>query len=344
MKFIDEISVRVEGGNGGHGCLSFRQEKFIPRGGPDGGDGGDGGSVYFIADKSVNTLNTLVELCYQWLLRAHNGQPGMGKLRKGKKGDNLVVPVPLGTMVYDTGTEELIGDLIEEDQRLCVARGGRHGLGNAHFKSSTNQTPRKITFGEDGEKRELKLELKLLADVGLLGLPNAGKSTFMRAVSKATPKIANYPFTTLYPHLGVVCIEEYRNFVIVDIPGIIEESSMGSGLGIQFLRHLERTQILLYIVDIASAGDLNSIVQTVQAITDRLKEFSHTLVKKPRWLVLNKTDLLSSEEIERRCKKITKKLNWQDPVYKISAITKEKTKKLCYELMEFIEEKNVFNL
>lgn len=336
IKFIDEISVRVEGGNGGHGCLSFRQEKFVPRGGPDGGDGGDGGSIYFVADKSINTL---IKLRYQWLLRAQNGQPGMGKLRSGKKGENLVMPVPLGTVVYDKETEELIGDLTEENQRLCVARGGRRGLGNAHFKSSTNQMPRKVTFGEEGEKRELKLELKLLADVGLLGLPNAGKSTFMRAVSKATPKIADYPFTTLYPHLGLVRVEEYRSFVIADMPGIIEGANIGVGPGIQFLRHLERTQILLYIIDIASVGGLNSVVQAIQVITDELKEFNHKLLKKPRWLVFNKTDLLSSGEMERRCKEITNKLNWRhDLVYNISALKHERTQKLCRELMKFLEE------
>ncbi|MFK3617786.1 GTPase ObgE, partial [Coxiella burnetii] len=248
MKFVDEAFVRVEAGNGGHGCLSFRREKFIPRGGPDGGDGGDGGSVYFVADKSVNTL---VEFRYQRLLRAQNGQPGMGRLRSGKKGEDLIVPVPLGTTVYDKETSELIGDLIEAGDKLCVARGGRHGLGNTHFKSSTNRAPRRTTSGEEGEARELKLELKLLADVGLLGLPNAGKSTFIHAVSKATPKIADYPFTTLYPHLGVVRVEEYRSFVIADIPGLIEGASEGAGLGVQFLKHLERTQLLLHIVDIA---------------------------------------------------------------------------------------------
>ncbi|MFW0007913.1 MAG: Obg family GTPase CgtA [Coxiella endosymbiont of Dermacentor nuttalli] len=336
MKFVDEISVRAEGGDGGHGCLSFRQEKFIPKGGPDGGNGGDGGGVYFISDKSINTL---VEFCYQQLLRAQNGQPGMGKLRSGKKGEDLVVSVPLGTVVYNKETGELIGDLIEKGQRLCVARGGRHGLGNVHFKSSTNQVPRKITSGEEGEKRELKLELKLLADVGLLGLPNAGKSTFMRAVSKATPKIADYPFTTLYPHLGMVRIGEYRSFIIVDMPGIIKGSSLGTGLGIQFLRHLERTQILLYVVDIAPIGDLDSVIQAIQAISDELNEFGNKLLlEKPKWLVFNKTDLLSPKEIEKRCKEIVKKLNWQHgPVYKISAIEQKRTQKLCYDLMQFIE-------
>lgn len=337
MKFVDAISVRVEGGNGGHGCLSFRQEKFISQGGPDGGNGGDGGSVYFIAD---NSINTLVKFCYQQLLRAQNGQPGMGKLRNGKKGEDLIVPVPLGTVIYNKKTGELIGDLIEEGQRLCVARGGRHGLGNVHFKSSANRVPRKITSGEEGEKRELELELKLLADVGLLGLPNAGKSTFMHAVSKANPKIADYPFTTLYPHLGMVRIKEHRSFIIVDMPGIIKGSGMGAGLGIQFLRHLERTQILLYIVDIAPIGDLDSVMQAIQALTDELREFGNKLLEKPKWLVFNKTDLLTHKEIAKRCKEVIKKLNWRDsPVYKISAIKHKRTQKLCHELMQSIEKK-----
>ena len=339
MKFVDEVVVRVEGGDGGHGCLSFRREKFIPRGGPDGGDGGDGGDVYLIADKSVNTL---VEFRYKRLLRAQNGQPGMGNLRSGKKGGDLVVSVPLGTMVYDKETRELIGDLIEEGQRFCVARGGRHGLGNAYFKSSTNRTPRKKTSGKEGEKYELKLELKLLADVGLLGLPNAGKSTFIRAVSKATPKIADYPFTTLYPHLGVVCIREYRSFVIADIPGIIEGASAGAGLGIQFLRHLERTHILLHIVDMTSLllaeGGLDSVIKDVQAIIGELKGFSRNLLEKPRWLIFNKMDLLSlEEEIKKCCKELIRKLNWHGPIYKISAIQHKGTQKLCYDLMKFIE-------
>ena len=340
MKFVDEVVVRVEGGNGGDGCLSFRREKFIPRGGPDGGDGGDGGDVYLIADKSVNTL---VEFRYKRLLRAQNGQPGMGNLRSGKKGEDLVVPIPLGTMIYDKETGELIGDLIEEGQKFCIARGGRHGLGNAYFKSSTNRAPRKKTSGKEGEKYELKLELKLLADVGLLGLPNTGKSTFIRAVSKATPKIADYPFTTLYPHLGVVCIRKYRSFVIADIPGIIEGASAGIGLGVQFLRHLERTQILLHIVDMTPfllGGGLDSVVKDIQAIVRELKGFSRNLLEKPRWLIFNKMDLLSLERgIEERCKELIRKLNWRGPIYKISAIKNQGTQKLCYDLMEFIEKK-----
>lgn len=334
MKFVDEASVYVEGGNGGHGCLSFRREKFIPRGGPDGGDGGNGGSIYLIADNSVNTL---VEFRYQRLLRAQNGQPGMGRLRSGKKGEDLLVPVPVGTAVYDKATDELIGDLVKAGEKLCIARGGRDGLGNAHFKSSTNRAPRKIIAGEEGERRELKLELKLLSDVGLLGLPNAGKSTFITAVSKATPKIANYPFTTLYPHLGVVRVEEFRSFVIADVPGLIEGASEGMGLGIQFLKHLERTQLLLHIIDIAPLDGSNPI-EAIEAILGELKQFSRNLLERPRWLVFNKIDLLPADEVGASCQAMIRQLGWSGPVYQISAIRREGTEQLCYDLMRFLEE------
>ena len=326
--------MRVEGGNGGHGCLSFRREKFIPRGGPDGGDGGDGGSIYFIASKSVDTL---VEFRYQRLLRAQNGQPGMGRLRSGKKGEDLLVPVPVGTAVYDKATNELIGDLVKVRDKLCVARGGQHGLGNSHFKSSINRAPRKTTAGEEGEQRELKLELKLLANVGLLGLPNAGKSTFITVVSKATPKIADYPFTTLYPHLGVVRIGECQSFVIADIPGLIEGASKGSGLGTQFLKHLERTQLLLYIIDIAPLGGLNPL-EAIKTIVGELKQFSQNLSEKPGWLVFNKIDLVPLNEVGARCHGIVRQSGWSGAVYQISAIRKEGTKQLCYDLMRFLEE------
>lgn len=333
MKFVDEASIRVEGGNGGHGCLSFRREKYIPHGGPDGGNGGDGGSIYFFADNSVNTL---IEFRYQRLLRAKNGQPGMGQLRSGKKGEDLLVPVPVGTMVYDKATDKLIGDLVKAREKICVAHGGRHGVGNAHFKSSTNRAPRKTTAGQEGEQRELKLELKLLADIGLLGLPNAGKSTFITVVSKATPKIADYPFTTLYPHLGVVHIGEFRSFVIADIPGLIEGASKGVGLGIQFLKHLERTQLLLYIIDIAPLDGSNP-VGAAEAVIGELKQFSRNLLEKPRWLVFNKIDLVPSNEVGVRCQVIVRQLGWSGPVYHISAIRKEGTEQLCYDLMRFLE-------
>ncbi|QHG92710.1 GTPase ObgE [Coxiella endosymbiont of Amblyomma sculptum] len=332
MKFVDEILVQAEGGNGGNGCLSFRREKFVPKGGPDGGDGGDGGSVYFIADTSVNTL---LQFCYRRLLRAQDGQSGMSRLRSGKQGRDLIMSIPVGTLVYNVETKELIGDLTEKGQRLCVAKGGQRGLGNNRFKSSRNRTPRKITCGKKGEKRILKLELKLLADVGLLGFPNSGKSTFIRAVSKAAPKVSDYPFTTLYPSLGVVCIDDGKSFVVADVPGIIVGSSVGTGLGVRFLRHLERTRILLHIVDVA-VGDVDLVAQSVQEISDELERFSRREIKKSRWLVFNKTDLLPFEEIEMKCAKIVSKLGWCDPVYKISALKKDGTHRLCCELSDTI--------
>lgn len=333
QKFLDETFVRVEAGNGGHGRLSFRREKFIPRGGPDGGDGGDGGSVYFIADKSVNTL---FAFRYQRLLRAQNGQPGMGRLRSGKKGKDLIISVPLGTTVYDKVTGDLIGDLVKVNDKLCVVRGGRHGLGNAHFKSSTNRAPRRTSSGEEGEIRELKLDLRLLADVGLLGLPNTGKSTFIHAVSKATPKIADYPFTTLYPHLGVVQVKEYRSFMIADIPGLIEGASEGVGLGIQFLKHLERAQLLLHIVDVAPL-DGSDPVRSIQVIVNELEKFSKNLFRNSRWLVFNKIDLLPVKKVKTRCQEIINQINWEGPYYAISAIKREGTELLCYDLMVFLE-------
>lgn len=334
MKFVDEAIIRVEAGNGGHGCLSFRREKYIPRGGPDGGDGGDGGSIYFVADNSVNTL---VEFRYKRLLRADNGRSGEGRLRTGKSGEDLIIHVPVGTTVYDHETDELIGDLTKQGDRLCVAKGGVHGLGNTHFKSSTNRAPRKTTSGTEGEHRELRLELKLLADVGLLGLPNAGKSTFVSVVSNATPKIADYPFTTLYPHLGVVRIGEFRSFVVADIPGLIEGAAQGAGLGVQFLKHLSRTQLLLHMVDIARSDEAD-IVESIDKIIEELRQFSPELAEKERWLVFNKIDLLPADEMEKRCQAVVKKMNWQGPVFKISAVKKEGTQHLCYKLMEFLEE------
>lgn len=334
MKFVDEAHVYAEAGNGGHGCLSFRREKYVPLGGPDGGDGGTGGSVFLVADKRVNTL---VEFRYRRKLTAENGQPGMGRMRYGKSGDDLIVPVPVGTTIYDADTDELIGDLIEEGQQICVAEGGRQGLGNTHFKSSTNRAPRKTTTGEPGERRHLKLELKLLADVGLLGMPNAGKSTLITAVSNATPKIADYPFTTLYPQLGVVRVGEFRSFVIADIPGLIEGASEGAGLGVQFLKHLSRTQVLLHLVDIAPIDDSDP-AENIKRIEDELANFSDELLKKPRWLVLTKIDLIPAGEVDVYCQSIVKKIRWRGPVYKISAIQKEGTQQLCYDLMNYLEQ------
>jgi len=333
MKFIDESKIRVEAGNGGHGCLSFRREKYIPRGGPDGGDGGDGGSVYLIANQDINTL---IEFRYQRLHKAKSGQCGMGRQRTGKAGDDLVLPVPIGTMVYDADSGEMLGDLTENDQKLCIGRGGEHGLGNINFKTSTNRAPREFTMGKPGQHRNLRLELKLLADVGLLGLPNAGKSTLIHAVSNATPKIADYPFTTLHPHLGVVRVEELKSFVISDIPGLIEGASEGAGLGVRFLKHLSRTKTLLHIVD-ALPIDESDPVENIHKIEKELEQYSEELALKPRWLVFNKVDLMLEDEMQQRCDEFVKRLGWEGPVYTISAVNREGVEQLCYDLMKFIE-------
>lgn len=337
MKFVDEVTIRVEAGKGGDGCLSFRREKFIPFGGPDGGDGGDGGSVYL---QAIEGINTLVDFRYQRIFRAQNGEYGMGQQRSGKSGEDLIIAVPIGTMIYDADTEELIGDLIIAGQTICVAQGGRRGLGNVHFKSSVNRTPRKITKGTPGETRELRLELKLLADVGLLGLPNAGKSTFIRAVSQAKPKVADYPFTTLYPNLGVVRMDAQRSFVVADIPGLIEGAAEGAGLGIQFLKHLARTRVLLHLVDIAPF-DGSDPVESIKAIAKELKKYSPELAKKPRWLVFNKIDLLPAEEVAAKSQEIVKQLKWKGPVFKISAVRKIGTQELCWQLMEDLEKQSL---
>jgi GTP-binding protein len=336
MKFIDEATIKVEAGDGGNGCVSFRREKYIPRGGPDGGDGGDGGSVYLVA---TSNLNTLADFRYQRLYRAERGQNGMGTNCTGKSGNDLLVEVPVGTEVHDLDTHELIGDLVADGQKLVVAKGGFHGLGNARFKSSTNRAPRQSTDGTPGEKRSLKLELKLLADVGLLGMPNAGKSTFIRSVSAARPKVADYPFTTLHPNLGVVSVEEHRSFVVADIPGLIEGAAEGAGLGIQFLKHLSRTGLLLHLVDMAPVEGVNDPVEDVQKITVELVKFSDELADRDRWLILNKIDLLPEKERESRCQDVIEKLNWTGPVFSISAINKQGTKELCYKIMEYLENK-----
>jgi len=335
MKFVDEAKIKVEAGDGGDGCLSFRREKFIPLGGPDGGDGGDGGSIYLEADQN---LNTLVDFRFQRIFRAERGQNGMGSQCTGKKGEDLVVRVPVGTIVYDEDTGEQIGDLVKAKQKICVAHGGFHGLGNERFKSSTNRAPRRTTKGTPGEKRPIILELKLLADVGLLGLPNAGKSTFIRAVSDARPKVADYPFTTLHPNLGVVRVDAEKSFVVADIPGLIEGASEGAGLGIHFLKHLSRTSVLLHLVDVAPM-DGSDPVESIQVISSELFKFSEELTAKDRWLILNKIDLLPEEELEAHCLDIVKRANWQGPVFRISAISKRGTKDLCYKLMEYFAEK-----
>ncbi len=334
MKFVDEAFVRVQAGDGGNGCIGFRREKYIPFGGPDGGDGGDGGSVYFVADEN---LNTLIDFRFNRDFRAERGQNGSGANCTGKGGDDLIVRVPVGTSVFDQDTEELIGDLVEPGQRLMVAKGGWHGLGNTRFKSSTNRAPRKATPGTPGEVRRLHLELKVLADVGLLGLPNAGKSTFIRSVSSAKPKVADYPFTTLYPNLGVVKVDYERSFVIADVPGLIEGASEGAGLGIQFLKHLSRTRLLLHLVDVAPF-DESDPVDNVRKIATELAQFSPELAARDRWLVLNKVDLLPAEEVDARCDEIVKRLNWQGPVFRISAISRQGTQALTFKVMELLEE------
>jgi GTP-binding protein len=334
MKFVDEVSIEVYAGNGGGGCVSFRREKYIPKGGPDGGDGGDGGSVSLIGDSA---LNTMVDYRYTRKFRAQNGEPGRGRNCSGKGGEDLLLPVPLGTTVLDEETGEVLGDIQEEGQTLLVAQGGFHGLGNTRFKSSVNRTPRQSTPGTEGEARRLKLELKVLADVGLLGLPNAGKSTLIRAVSAATPKVADYPFTTLVPSLGVVKVDPHRSFVVADIPGLIEGASEGAGLGIRFLKHLTRNRVLLHLVDIAPL-DGSDPAEAALSIVRELERFSPTLAARPRWLVLNKVDLIDADELAERRRLLLEALNWQGPVYDIAAISKQGTARLAGDLMTAIEQ------
>ncbi len=330
MKFVDEAMIFVEAGDGGNGCLSFWREKYVPRGGPDGGDGGDGGSIYLIVDEG---LNTLADFRYQKKFRAESGKKGEGGERIGKSGEDLYIKVPLGTLVYDADTQELIGDMIKKEDVLLVAKGGFHGLGNARFKSSTNRAPRQTTKGSLGEKRKLHLELQVLADVGLLGMPNAGKSTFIRAVSAAKPKVADYPFTTLHPHLGVVRIGPEQSFVIADIPGLIEGAAQGTGLGIQFLKHLTRTRLLLHLVDIASCENIDEAVNNIRVIEHELTEFGEGLENRPRWLILNKADLLPEADAEKYRKTIGKKIDKDIPVYLISAVSGQG----CQELVKKIQ-------
>ncbi len=336
MKFIDEANITVEAGKGGNGCLSFLREKFRAKGGPDGGDGGDGGSITL---EATNTTNTLVDYRYQPRYRAESGEGGRGRNCTGAKGEDLLLTVPVGTTVIDRDTLEVIADLTQHGQRVVVAKGGFHGLGNTRFKSSVNRTPRQTTNGTPGEERQLKLELKVLADVGLLGLPNAGKSTFIRAVSAAKPKVADYPFTTLVPNLGVVSIEKHRSFVIADIPGLIEGASEGAGLGFQFLRHVSRTRLLLHIVDMAPF-DESEPADAVRSIETELRKFSPTLEKRERWLVLNKLDLIPESEREAKCSDLIDQLEWTGPVYQVSAIQKQGTQPLCGAIMDYIEQRN----
>lgn len=334
MKFVDEADIRVEAGDGGNGALSFRREKYVEKGGPDGGDGGAGGSVYLEAD---NNLNTLVDYRYEKHHRAKRGQNGASRNCTGAGGDDIVRRVPVGTTIIDIDTEEVLGDLVANKQRLKVVQGGRGGMGNTRFKSSTNRAPRQTTKGIPGEHRHLRLELKVLADVGLLGFPNAGKSTLIRSVSAAKPKVADYPFTTLVPNLGVVKVDRYRSFVMADVPGLIEGAAEGAGLGTRFLKHLARARLLLHMVDVAPF-DGTDPVYAVDAIAGELFEFSAALAKVERWLVINKVDLLPEDEREESCQRIVDELQWEGPVFQISALARDGTQELVSKIMTHIED------
>lgn len=334
MQFVDEASIIVEAGNGGNGCLSFRREKYVPKGGPDGGDGGHGGSVYLIGD---DALNTLIDFKYQRFYKAQNGKPGMGRQMSGKAGEDLHVKVPVGTTVIDEDTLEVIADVTEIGQVVLVAQGGRRGLGNIHFKSSTNRAPRRTTPGTEGERRNLRFEMKVMADVGLLGMPNAGKSTLIRAVSAAKPKVANYPFTTLVPNLGVVKLGTHEHFVMADVPGLIEGASDGAGLGLRFLKHLTRTRLLFHVIDVAPF-DESDPVEAAEAIIHELGQFSPALAELPRWLVINKLDLLPEEEREARVDEIVRRLGWEGPVFRISAISNDGTEALVQAAYRWLTE------
>lgn len=335
MKFVDEAAIRVEAGDGGNGCVSFRREKYIPFGGPDGGDGGDGGSVYLVA--SAN-LNTLVDFRFHAVYRAERGHNGSGGNCTGRAGQDCIVHVPMGTQISDAETGEKLGDLTEEGQTLLVAKGGWHGLGNTRFKSSTNRAPRQSSPGKAGERRQLQLELKVIADVGLLGLPNAGKSSLIRSISAARPKVADYPFTTLHPNLGVVRVDDQRSFVMADIPGLIEGAAEGAGLGIQFLKHLARTRLLLHVVDITHLEGEDDPAIAARKVIHELEKRGEGLANKPRWLALNKIDSVPPDELDAVCGHIIESLNWQAPCFRISALDGTGLKELIYAIMAFLEE------
>lgn len=334
MKFVDEATIDVVAGNGGNGCASFRREKFIPMGGPDGGDGGDGGSVHLVVDAG---LNTLADFRHKRLFEAENGQPGMGRDRFGKSGADLDVRVPLGTMVYEVETGELIGDLTRAGQRLLVAKGGRRGLGNLNFKTSTNRAPRKATKGQPGEQRLLRLEMQVLADVGLLGLPNAGKSTLIRQVTKARPRVAAYPFTTLHPHLGVVRLGPEQSFVIADIPGLIEGAAGGAGLGIQFLKHLARTRLLLHLVDAGADAQGLTLRDQIRVVDAELRAYDEDLHRRERWYVLNKIDLLPADEAGKLQRKLARALGKGRRLFTISAATGAGCRELMLAIQRWID-------
>ncbi|MTD37924.1 Obg family GTPase CgtA [Erwinia sp. CPCC 100877] len=337
MKFVDEAKILVVAGDGGNGCVSFRREKYIPKGGPDGGDGGDGGDIWLEADEN---LNTLIDYRFEKAFRAERGQNGQSRDCTGKRGKDVSIKVPVGTRVTDQGTGEVMGDMTKHGQRLMVAKGGWHGLGNTRFKSSVNRTPRQKTNGTSGEKRDLLLELMLLADVGMLGLPNAGKSTFIRSVSAAKPKVADYPFTTLVPSLGVVRMDSEKSFVVADIPGLIEGAAEGAGLGIRFLKHLERCRVLLHLIDIAPI-DGSDPVENARVIISELEKYSSTLAEKPRWLVFNKVDLMERAEAEAKAQEIADALGWEGKHYLISAASHDGVNALCWDVMNFIIENPV---
>ncbi|MFQ3255839.1 MAG: GTP-binding protein, partial [Porticoccaceae bacterium] len=332
--FVDEATIKIHAGKGGNGCMSFRREKYVPMGGPDGGDGGDGGSVILIAKEG---LNTLIDFRYTRNFKAQSGKQGSGAECTGRGGDDLILQVPVGTTVIDSVTGDVMGDLTELDQQLKVAQGGFHGLGNTRYKSSVNRAPRQTSPGQDGEVREIKLELKVLADVGLLGLPNAGKSTFIRSVSAARPKVADYPFTTLVPNLGVVGMSGDKSFVIADIPGLIEGASEGAGLGIRFLKHLTRTRLLLHLVDMMPY-DGTTPGQNAIVIEKELERFSPTLASGDRWLVLNKIDLLPEDEVDGLCERVVEQLGWEGPVFRMSGLASQGTKVLCAAIMDYIDD------
>jgi GTP-binding protein len=335
VNFVDEAAIEVIAGAGGNGAVSFRREKYVPRGGPDGGDGGRGGSIYGVADRNINTL---IDYRYARIHRARSGEKGRGADQYGRSGADIVLRMPVGTLITDAVSSELVADLVVDGQRALLARGGRGGLGNLHFKSSTNRAPRQSTPGESGEQRSLKLELKVLADVGLFGMPNAGKSTLIRAISAARPRVADYPFTTVAPHLGVVRVDENRSFVVADIPGLIEGAAEGAGLGHRFLRHLQRTRLLLHVVDIAPLDPEVDPVADARAIVKELKRYDEALHAKPRWLVLNKLDLLPAKEREACIARFVKALRWKGPVFGVAAITGEGCRALVHALAEWLEQ------
>ncbi|ASC55997.1 Obg family GTPase CgtA [Vibrio vulnificus] len=334
MKFVDEAVIKVQAGDGGNGVVSFWREKFVTKGGPDGGDGGDGGDVYIQADEN---LNTLIDYRFQRFYEAERGQNGSGGNCTGKRGKDITLRVPVGTRAVDIHTNEIVAEVAEHGKKVMVAKGGWHGLGNTRFKSSVNRAPRQKTMGTKGEIRELRLELLLLADVGMLGLPNAGKSTFIRAVSAAKPKVADYPFTTLIPSLGVVSVVPEKSFVVADIPGLIEGAADGAGLGIRFLKHLERCRVLLHMIDIFPI-DQSDPVQNALTILDELEQYSEKLANKPRWLVFNKVDLVSEEQADEIIQEVIDALGWEEQYFKISAVNRQGTKELCYKLADFMEQ------